>query len=126
MTVFYDKEDLEEMLEISTEDFKNWKTRRKVACLRDASNKLIAVAENLTTNKIQKRIRNWGEFRRHFLEEYKDQELLNRLSELHRFFYEDLGYDESYSDVEYRYHKAFKALRTLVAHWQPEKKIAYA
>ena len=46
MTIYYTKDELEEMLEASQHDFDMWHKTRKVAYLRDAANKLVAVAEN--------------------------------------------------------------------------------
>lgn len=114
MTFFADKETLNEMLTVSYEDYKNWEKSHKLSYLRDAANKLVAVAENLTSTKLLKPISNYGEFRHCFLQEYKNHELFLKLDMLHKFFYEGIGYEGTPKDIEYTYHKARKELMTLV------------
>ena len=114
MSIYYTKEELAEMLDASQHDFDMWRQTKKEAYLKDASNKLVAVAENLTSNKIKKDIKNWGEFKAAFAREYAKVEVLSDLYTLHRFFYEGLGYDQTEKDIEYVYHKTKKFFRNLV------------
>jgi len=116
MALYYTKEELEEMLEVGEADFRKWRETKKVAYLRDASNKLIAIAENLTAYKTGKKILNWGDFRSSFLKEFKDRRLMDYLYDLHRFFYEGRSYDERIVDIEYKYHITHKELRSLIKH----------
>ena len=111
MTIYYTKTELEEMLEASQHDFDMWHKTTKVAYLRDAANKMVAIAENITSNKIKKDIKNWGEFKR----EFNNKEILDDLYSLHRFFYEGLGYDQTEKDIEYTYYKVRKFFRNLLA-----------
>jgi deoxyxylulose-5-phosphate synthase len=123
MTIYYRKEELTAMLEASQHDFEMWETSAKQAYLKDAANKLVALAENITANKIKKDIRNWGEFKSAFLREFNKPEMLSDLYILHRFFYEGLGYDETEKDIEYTYHKVKKFFRNLVEKTEYEKRV---
>ena len=114
MTIYYTKDELEEMLEASQHDFDMWHKTEKVAYLRDAANKLVAVAENLTANKLGKQITNWGEFWANFDKISNDQLIRNYLKDLHVFFYEGLVYDETLKEVEYKYNKVKKFFRNAV------------
>lgn len=111
------------MLDISYADFRLWKGTKKLARLRDATNKLVAVAENLTSNKANMPIENWGQFRHIFLKEFKDQELLIKLYDLHRFFYQGLGYEGDVRNIEYNYTKGRKALRTMVKNFKYPQRV---
>ena len=115
MTIYYIKEELGEVLKDSQHDFDMWKQTKKESYLKDASNKLIAVAEDLASNKIKKDIKNWGEFKVAFAKEYAKPEILSDLRALHRFFYEDLEYDQTEKDIEYIYHRAKTFFRDLLA-----------
>lgn len=121
MTFFADKYALEEMLSVSRDDFRNWEKTKKLSYLRDAANKLVGVAENMTSARLLKAIDNWGEFRHCFLKEYKDQDMLLRLETLHKFFYQGLGYDEPTQSIEYNYHKAYKFLQNNVKKFERER-----
>jgi hypothetical protein len=112
--IYYTKEELEEMLEASQNDFKMWNETSKLAYLKDAANKLVAIAEDITSNKIGKDVKNWGEFKSTFKREFNREDVYNDLYALHRFFYEGLGYDQTEKDIEYIYHKTKKFFRNVV------------
>ena len=115
MTFYADKETLEEMLTASYEDFKKWEAdKKKLSYLRDASNKLVAVAENVTSSRLLTPIANWGEFAPLFKKEFKNELMYEYLKDLHKFFYQGAGYDENIKEIEYEYHKARKFFRNLV------------
>ena len=96
------------MVEASQHDFDMWKKTTKEAYLKDAANKMVAIAENITSNRIKKDIKNWGEFKAAFTREFGNGEVLDNLYSLHRFFYEGLGYDQTEKDIEYMYYKVKK------------------
>ncbi|MGI0141682.1 MAG: hypothetical protein ACREBF_03485 [Candidatus Micrarchaeales archaeon] len=110
----YSKNELEEMLKASEDDFKSYERNKNVSKLRDAVNKLYAIAQNITSNKIKHGIENYGEFRSNFLKEFKDHDLISSLGILHRFFYTGLGYEQSVKDIEYEYHEAKKKIKTMI------------
>jgi hypothetical protein len=123
MPPYYTKEELEEMLEASQHDFDMWKKTEKVAYLRDASNKLVAVGENVIANKTGRRIKNWGEFMANFHELSTDQLMKAYMKDLHIFFYEGLHYDETLGEVEYKYHKVKKFFRNALREERATKRI---
>ena len=112
--IYYTKEELEEMLEASSNDFEMWEKTKKLAYLKDAANKLVAIAEDITSNRMGKDVKNWGEFSSAFKREFNNENVYNDLYALHRFFYEGLGYDQTEKDVEYTYHKTKRFFRNLV------------
>ena len=112
--IYYTKEELEEMLGASKSDYEKWKETSKLAYLRDASNKLVAIAENLLSNKLDRDMKNYGEFRANFDKLSKDTIMKEYLHSLHVFFYEGLSYDTTTKDIEYIYHKTYKFFRNLV------------
>lgn len=108
MLTYYTKAELEEMLEASQHDFDMWKKTEKLAYLRDASNKLVAIGENTVANKIGKQITNWGEFMGNFHKLSTNKLMKAYIKDLHIFFYEGLHYDETVKEVEYKYNKVKK------------------
>ncbi len=112
--IYYTKEELEEMLEASKSDYEKWEETTKLAYLKDASNKLVAIAEDLLSNKLDRNIKNYGEFRANFDKLSKDTTMKEYLHSLHVFFYEGLSYDTTIKDIEYIYHKTYKFFRNLV------------
>ena len=112
--IYYTREELAEMLEASKSDYEKWKETSKLAYLKDASNKLVAIAEDLLSNKLDRDIKNYGEFRANFDKLSKNTTMKEYLHSLHVFFYEGLPYDTTAQDIEYIYHKAYKFFRNLV------------
>jgi hypothetical protein len=112
--VLITKKDIEEMLSTSESDYKDYLKDKKISKLRDAVNKLYAVAENITEAKTGKPVKNYGEFRHNFLKEFNDNDLLVDLGTLHTFFYNGLGYEQKTKDIEYLYGKSKKKLRNLM------------
>lgn len=114
MTIYYTKDTLEDMLEAAKTNYEKWEKTRKMAYLRDAANKLVAIAENMVANKINRDIKGYGEFRSNFNKFSNDELIKEYLNDLHIFFYEGLEYDQTVEDIEYKYHKAYKFLRSKI------------
>lgn len=112
MKYYHEKKDIEDMLNVSYEDFKKWENtgKQKDAYLRDAANKLVGAAEGMASNLLERPVTNYGEFERVFKSRLKAQELFSKLDKLHVFFYNGLLQEQSYAEMEYTYHKARKEL----------------
>ena len=116
------KESLIEMLDTSEADYKDYlKDTNNISRLRDASNKLVAVAEDLTENMTNSRIDGYGDWRKKFSQlknlSLKGQErelLLARLDSLHIFFYEGLLQDIGKEAIVYNYNWCRKKLYRLI------------
>ena len=110
----HSKDELEEMLETSQDDYRDYKDTAKISKLRDASNKLVAIAEGLASNKEGKEVKTYGEFQHTFNKHYENADLTANLDTLHVFFYSGLGYEQSAQSIEYLYNKSKKEIRNLV------------
>ncbi|MDE1762324.1 MAG: hypothetical protein KGH78_03995 [Candidatus Micrarchaeota archaeon] len=114
-------ETIVDMLKVSEADFKRHKDHPNVNYLRNAANKLIAIAENLTENRIGRKLYGYGDFETNFKRHFKDSELFSKLDKLHVFFYTGLLQDQSFSEIEFTYGTAKKRLRNLIIKVEKEK-----
>jgi hypothetical protein len=111
------KDSINEMLNTSLEDYKEFETKGKLSRLRDGANKLLGVLEEYTAYKTGHIFEDYRDFRRTFLDSRvrlsldQKRDLLNDIRSLHIFFYYGLIEGETVDNIKYIYTKSYRLVK---------------